>query len=416
MEGGRNPVELPKRRSSDRVTRNDDDGGACPEPTREITLAVDHVERVSAPLTTREGVQDPSRMLPTDGVPGTTDEPSHTGRGYLFDNAASQAGQRFDALSALFDQATFRHVLALGTARGWRCWEVGAGGPTVASWLAERVGATGHVLATDINTSWVDKTISSAVEVRHHDVTADDMPSEVFDFVHARLVLSHLPDRDRALSRMIASVKSGGWVLIEDFDQVQPLNCVDSEPADHRRANELHAAVRVLLAQRGSDLTYARKLPRLLRAAGLVQVGADAYFPVALPAAGLLSGANITRSATRSSIKISLRMRRSTPTCRHSATGHLTWARFPSSPPGDRNSDVGSAEPGTHAVGIGECLPDKWQECSSEPQSYSGCRRCSSIVASYLGSRSSGCGTLQATGSMSLAGEPDGGLTIVPHN
>ena len=121
------------------------------------------------------------------------------------------------------------------------------------------------------------------------------MPSEVFDFVHARLVLSHLPDRDRALSRMIASVKSGGWVLIEDFDQVQPLNCVDSEPADHRRANELHAAVRVLLAQRGSDLTYARKLPRLLRAAGLVQVRADAYFPVALPAAGLLSGANITQ-------------------------------------------------------------------------------------------------------------------------
>ena len=77
MEGGRNPVELPKRCSSDRVTRNDDDRGACvPSPTREITLAVDHVERVSAPLTRRAGVQDPSRMLPTDGVPGTTDEPA----------------------------------------------------------------------------------------------------------------------------------------------------------------------------------------------------------------------------------------------------------------------------------------------------------------------------------------------------
>ncbi len=60
---------------------------------------------------------------------------------YVF--ADEDARQRLDALSALFDPVTFRHVEALGIDRRWRCWEVGAGGPTVANWLGHRVGATG---------------------------------------------------------------------------------------------------------------------------------------------------------------------------------------------------------------------------------------------------------------------------------
>src|SRR5262245_60279226 len=68
---------------------------------------------------------------------------------YLLDNRAAAAQRRFGALSALFDDVTFRHVEALGIQRGWRCWEAGAGGPSVPNWLAGRVGPDGHVLATD---------------------------------------------------------------------------------------------------------------------------------------------------------------------------------------------------------------------------------------------------------------------------
>ncbi|MDX2778813.1 SAM-dependent methyltransferase, partial [Streptomyces caniscabiei] len=45
---------------------------------------------------------------------------------YLLDNQRSEAGERFVALSRLFDASTFRHVDDLGIAAGWRCWEVGA--------------------------------------------------------------------------------------------------------------------------------------------------------------------------------------------------------------------------------------------------------------------------------------------------
>src|ERR1019366_6161512 len=52
-----------------------------------------------------------------------------TGDGYLLDNQQAEAGRRFDALSAIFDPWTFRHIDDLGISPGWRCWEVGAGGP-----------------------------------------------------------------------------------------------------------------------------------------------------------------------------------------------------------------------------------------------------------------------------------------------
>lgn len=212
---------------------------------------------------------------------------------YLFDNAAAEAEQRIDALSALFDPTTFRHFETLGIGPGWRCWEVGAGGPSVPNWLARRVGGSGHVLATDINTSWVTTAIDPGVEVRHHDVAHDAAPSEPFDLVHARLVLHHLPARAEALERMVGSLRPGGRLLIEDFDNIVPFACIDSHLHVHDQANKVRAGLCTLLTQRGADLEWARTLPRLLRDAGLTDVGADAYFPVAAPEVGTLHAANI---------------------------------------------------------------------------------------------------------------------------
>lgn len=48
-----------------------------------------------------------------------------------------------------------------------------------------------------------------------------------------------------------------------------------------------------MLAQRGADLSYGRKLPRLLREAGLADVEADGFFPVTSPACTLLEAATV---------------------------------------------------------------------------------------------------------------------------
>ena len=184
---------------------------------------------------------------------------------YLFDNRRPEAGERFAALAKLFDPWTFRHFDDLGLGEGWRCWEVGAGGVSVLRGLAERVGVSGRVLATDIDVSWSEPAAGGAVEVRRHDVIRDPPPSETFDLVHARLVLVHLNDRAAAL-------------------QVRPRPGDDAVP-DTR--------IRTLLAERGADLAYGRTLPRLLRESGLKDVCAEAYFPIASRACAILEATTV---------------------------------------------------------------------------------------------------------------------------
>lgn len=220
--------------------------------------------------------------------------------GYLLTHQQTAAGERFDALAALFDPVTFRHIEGFGIGSGWRCWEVGAGGTSVVSWLAKKVGPTGKVVATDIDTSGLAAAARPPVDVRVHDVGVDAPPGEGFDLVHARLVLVHVPHRDRALRTMARALRPGGRLLVEDADPLlQPLLCPDEHGPEQHLANRLQHGVRKLLADRGADLSYGRKLPRLLREAGLCQVGADAYFPVTSPACATLESAVVRQIRDR---------------------------------------------------------------------------------------------------------------------
>ncbi|MFF3843797.1 methyltransferase domain-containing protein [Streptomyces sp. NPDC002328] len=214
--------------------------------------------------------------------------------GYLLDNRRTEAGERFEAFATLFDPTTFRHLEGLGVGPGWRCWEVGAGATSVVSWLAKKVGPTGKVVATDIDTSQLASAARPPVEVRVHDVGAEEPPGEGFDLVHARLVLVHVPERERALRSMIRALRPGGRLLLEDADPaLQPLLCPDEHGPEQQLANRLRNGFRTLLTDRGADLAYGRKLPRLLREAGLRRVEADAYFPVASPDCAALESATI---------------------------------------------------------------------------------------------------------------------------
>ncbi|MEU2827500.1 methyltransferase domain-containing protein [Streptomyces lavendulae] len=219
----------------------------------------------------------------------------HTDHGYLLDNRQSQAGTRFEAIGELFDPVTFRHVDALGLTAGMRCWEVGAGGPpSVPLGLAERVGPTGSVVATDIDVSWTREVAGGVIEVLRHDVAADPPPPGGFDLVHARLVLVHVSDRAEALRRMVGALRSGGRLLLEDADPgLQPLSCPDESGPEQRLANRLRSGFRALMESRGADLAYGRTLPRLLREAGLADVRADAHFPIASPACAVLESATV---------------------------------------------------------------------------------------------------------------------------
>jgi SAM-dependent methyltransferase len=204
------------------------------------------------------------------------------------DNRLDGADIRLAAIAELFDPVTFRHLDATGVTEGWRCWEVGAGGPSVSAWLAGRVGPDGSVVATDLDLSRFGEPPTGVTAIVH-DVTSDPPPGGPFDLIHARLVLVHLPERDAVMTTLVAALRPGGWLVLEDADpMLQPLACIDERGPDEVLANKVRAGFRALLADRGADLAFGRTLPARMRAAGIVDVTADAWFPVTDPVSAVL--------------------------------------------------------------------------------------------------------------------------------
>ena len=94
---------------------------------------------------------------------------------------------------------------------------------------------------------------------------------------------------------MVDALRPGGWLVVEDADPaLQPLSCLDPTTEEEELANRIRSGFRSLMVERGGDLAYGRKLPRLLRGAGLVQVKADAYFPVSHPESATVELATIS--------------------------------------------------------------------------------------------------------------------------
>ena len=101
---------------------------------------------------------------------------------------------------------------------------------------------------------------------------------------------------------MVAALAPGGVLLVEDFDMaLQPRACIgpDAAAADAAaRANRIRAGFCTLLEERGVDSAFGRSLPGRFRGLGLVDVGADAWAPLAHPAVAALEAANVEQVRT----------------------------------------------------------------------------------------------------------------------
>jgi SAM-dependent methyltransferase len=168
-------------------------------------------------------------------------------------------------MAALLDPDTTALIEELGIAPGWRCLEVGAGAGSVALWMAERTGAAGEVLATDVSTIHMDGLTAPGLEVREHDILSDPLPSGHFDLAHARLVVEHIGSQ--ALKRMTAALRPGGWLIVESFDWVAITLHPRDEPTE--RAGD---ALRAVMSGAGYDPEYGRKLVPELERIGLTDV------------------------------------------------------------------------------------------------------------------------------------------------
>jgi SAM-dependent methyltransferase len=186
---------------------------------------------------------------------------------YMYPHTWERERHRLAAIERLWDPGTIVALERCGIERGWRCLEAGAGSGSIARWLAHRVGPDGSVIATDIDIRSLDPGGHQNLEVRRHDIISDDLPRDMFDLVHVRLLFKHLPDRRRALTNLVGGMRPWGWLVVEDTDW----SSAGVEPYQAAFADAL-TALRALTEATGAVPDYGRALPGALAAAGLGDV------------------------------------------------------------------------------------------------------------------------------------------------
>jgi len=154
--------------------------------------------------------------------------------------------------------------------------ELGCGPRGCLDLLAERVGPQGRVVGVELSDTavqlarqFVAERSLANVEVLQGDAHATGLPHASFDLATARLVLVNVPQPEQIVTEMVALVRPGGMVALHEADYVSLL-CDPPHPAWSRLLQALETYAQL----NGVDLFIGRRVPRLLRDAGLVGVQA----------------------------------------------------------------------------------------------------------------------------------------------
>jgi SAM-dependent methyltransferase len=170
----------------------------------------------------------------------------------------------------------------IGVRPGWHALDLGCGPLGILDILAARTGPTGSVLGLDREDRFLRMAARSlrergvdGVRLVTGDATATGLPSGSFDLTHERLVLNNVPNPDDVVAEMVRLVRPGGYVAVQDMDWISWL-CQPPHPA---WAPLMTAAAAAWLG----DVHVGRRLPELLRDAGLVDVAVRAHTRVCRP-------------------------------------------------------------------------------------------------------------------------------------
>jgi ubiquinone/menaquinone biosynthesis C-methylase UbiE len=166
----------------------------------------------------------------------------------------------------LFDQ--------IGIAEGARVLEIGCGPRGCLDLLSSRVGPTGRVVGVELSPTaveWAQDFLSERglrnVEVHAGDARAVGLAEGSFDLVTSRLVLVNIPEPEQLIATAVALTRPGGVVAFHEIDFV----AVMCDPPSQAWSTlwDLYLTVS---AKNGNDYYLGRRLPRMLRESGLVEV------------------------------------------------------------------------------------------------------------------------------------------------
>jgi SAM-dependent methyltransferase len=131
-------------------------------------------------------------------------------------------------------------------------------------------------LAADIDTRLAEPVAAPNLEVVRLDIRTDTFPQDEFDLVHARLVLEHLPERVDVTAKLAAALKPGGWLVLEDFDNVTAFVCEPPSEVHAKVANAMYAVMNAA----GFDELLGRRLLGHLKRLGLAEIETAGWLDV----------------------------------------------------------------------------------------------------------------------------------------
>jgi len=169
----------------------------------------------------------------------------------------------------------------IGLRPGQSAIDVGCGPRGILDLLAAAVSPGGRVVGLDADrthTELARRHVSerglAGVEVVTADARQTGLQAGSFDLVHARTLLVTIPDPAEVMAEMVRLARPGGWVASQEPDTEHAL-CYPPLPAWDR----LREIFTVAHGRLGADPRIGRRLPELLRQAGLAGIEVTVHAP-----------------------------------------------------------------------------------------------------------------------------------------
>lgn len=190
-----------------------------------------------------------------------------------------QGAERLRLLAAVKWPTTEAFLRQAGMRAGLHCLDVGCGTGAVTLKLAEWTGASGRAVGMDVDKRCLelarmeDQRLGLNAEFKAGGI-CDLRESSAYDFVFGRFVLTHLPEPERGLERMVQAARPAGIVAAEDIQFVGHF-CHPACAAFERYVALYQEAVRL----RGGDPNIGPRLLGMFLHTGLTQIRLEMVQP-----------------------------------------------------------------------------------------------------------------------------------------
>jgi ubiquinone/menaquinone biosynthesis C-methylase UbiE len=188
--------------------------------------------------------------------------------------------KRMEVVARAYWPTTLPLLQRAGIRQGMYCLDLGCGAGEVTFEIARLVGPSGRVVGMDMDLVKLELAGKRAaqegvsnIEFRQSNVFEWDDDS-VYDLIYVRFLLTHLPESQRVIPKLLRALRPGGILVVEDIDFAGYVSH-PANPAHDRFVNLYREVVR----RRGGDADIGPKLLAMLAAADTQQLSLSIVYP-----------------------------------------------------------------------------------------------------------------------------------------